>query len=75
MNILLTSTGFIEDRELERLIQAWRDRYHIIEPLLLERLINYVRFDPAAAGRLWMQSCVKRIPTQKALLPTRWIVL
>ena len=48
MNILLTSTGFIEDHELERLVQAWRDHHHIIEPLPFDRVINYIRFDPSS---------------------------
>lgn len=46
MNILLTGTGFPEVRELESLVQAWRDRYHIIETLPFGRLIDYVKLDP-----------------------------
>src|SRR6185312_7152899 len=48
MNILLTSTGFLEDREHKHLIQAWRDRHNLVETLPFERLITYVKFDPSS---------------------------
>lgn len=48
MNILLTSTGFLEDREHGLLIQTWRDHHHIVETLPFERLMAYLSFDPSS---------------------------
>jgi hypothetical protein len=48
MNILLTSTGFLEDREHKHLIQTWRDHHHIAETLPFERLMDYLIFDPSS---------------------------
>jgi hypothetical protein len=48
MNILLTSTGILEDREHKALIDGFRERHHLIEALPLERLIGYLRFEPGS---------------------------
>jgi hypothetical protein len=48
MNILFTSTGFLEDREHRSLIQTWRAHHHIVEALPPERLLAYPRFDPGS---------------------------
>ena len=49
MNILLTSTGFLEDSEHNLLIQMLRDHQNIVETLPFDRLINYLRFDPSSS--------------------------
>ncbi len=48
MNLLLTSTGFLEDRKHDDLIQTWRDHHHIVETLPFDRLMDYVRFNPSS---------------------------
>ena len=46
MNILFTTTGHFEDPEHKLLVQTFRDRKHIIEPVPMERLTGYLKFDP-----------------------------
>jgi hypothetical protein len=46
MNILFTTTGHFEDPEHKLLIQTFRDRKYIIEPVPMERLTGYLKFDP-----------------------------
>lgn len=58
MNILLTSTGNLQDREHERLIEALRARRHIVETLAFERLIDYVKFDKSSLG-VCRRGCVQ----------------
>ncbi|MGP0020891.1 MAG: hypothetical protein ACLPHP_20145 [Candidatus Sulfotelmatobacter sp.] len=48
MNILLTCTGSLEDRDHKVLIKARRDYHHIIETMPFERLIGYLKIDPAS---------------------------
>lgn len=48
MNILVTSTGFLEDREHKHLIQTWRDHHHIVETMPFEQIIGYIKLDPSS---------------------------
>lgn len=46
MNILLTSTGNLEDGDHKYLMKTCRDDRHIVETLPLDRLLDYLRVDP-----------------------------
>jgi hypothetical protein len=48
LNILLTSTGNLEDRAHKHLVTALRDHHHIVETLNFERIIEYLKFDSAS---------------------------
>jgi len=48
LNILLTSTGNLEDRAHKHLIQALRDHHDIVETLNFDRIIGYLKFDTAS---------------------------
>jgi len=48
MNILLTSTGHLEDREHTLLLRTFRDHGHLVESLSLDRIISYLKFDPVS---------------------------
>jgi hypothetical protein len=47
-NILLTSTGNLDDRDHKYLMKTWRDYHHIIETLPLDRLMDYLKVDPGS---------------------------
>jgi len=49
LNILLTSTGNLEDRAHKHLTKALRDYHHIVETLNFERVIGYLKFDSASS--------------------------
>jgi len=48
MNILFTSIGNIDDAEHRATVREWRERHHIVETMPAERLISYIRLDPAS---------------------------
>jgi hypothetical protein len=48
LNILLTSTGSLEDNAHKHFIQSLRDSHHIVETMNFDRLIGYLRFDRAS---------------------------
>ena len=48
MNILLTSTGNLDDRDHKYLMKTCRDYHHIVETLPLDRLLDYLRVDPGS---------------------------
>jgi hypothetical protein len=70
VNILLTSTGSLEDRDHKHLIKTWRDHHHIVETMPFERVMGYLKVDPAN-GPLSTQSSAKLILIPKAARPTR----
>jgi hypothetical protein len=48
LNILLTSTGSLEDRDHKHLIKALRDNHHLVETLNFDQVISYIKFDKAS---------------------------
>ncbi len=48
LNILLTSTGNLDDRDHKYLMKTCRDYHHIVETLPLDRLLDYLRVDPGS---------------------------
>jgi hypothetical protein len=44
MNILLTSTGSLEDRHFKSLLESWRAHHHIVETMPFDRLMGYLKF-------------------------------
>jgi hypothetical protein len=50
MNILLTSTGFMEDRHFKTMPSGWQAQYHIVETMPFDRLMGYLKF---GTGSQW----------------------
>ncbi len=50
MNILLTSTGFLEDHDHKYLIKTWRDHHHAVEAMPFDRVMGYLKVDQ---GNRW----------------------
>jgi hypothetical protein len=44
LNILLTSTGSLEDRGFKGTLDDWRASHHIVETMPFDRLITYLKF-------------------------------
>lgn len=48
MNILFTSVGNFLSLESDACLTEWRARHHIVERMPMERLVSYLRVDPAS---------------------------
>ena len=48
LNILLTSTGNLEDNAHKHLIKALRDHHNLVETLNFDQVISYLKFDKAS---------------------------
>jgi len=49
MNLLCTTAGDFQTLEFQHDIDGWRSEHQIIELLPIERVANYLHFDPAAS--------------------------
>ena len=45
MNILVTSIGSLEDRQLLHLLESWRNHHHIVETMPYDRIVSYVKHE------------------------------
>jgi antiviral defense system Shedu protein SduA len=48
MNLLYTAVGNFQTLEAQSYAAEWRARYHIVEQMPFERVVAYLRFDPAS---------------------------
>ena len=71
LNILLTSTGNLEDNAHKHLIKALRDHHNLVETLNFDQVISYLNSTTPANGPLSMRLSAKLIQTRKASPPIR----